>query len=122
VKYFIFFLKVSKFGFDLSVIMEEIDDQQCEMESNLNVFPMLHSQNVQDNSSSSDEFSLSNMDSAKKVTLVSLNEKLMGMWDFLQQQNQKQKRKKVKLAENIQAISDTVCMFLKKFLMSLSVR
>jgi hypothetical protein len=100
---------VSKFGFDLSVIMEEIDDQQCEMESNLNVFPMLHSQNVQDNSSSSDEFSLSKMDSAKKVTLVSLNEKLMGMWDFLQQQNQKQKRKKVKLAENIQAISDTVC-------------
>jgi hypothetical protein len=101
---------VSKFGFDLSVIMEEIDDQQCEMESDLNVFPVFDSQNVQNDgsSSSSAEFSLTKIDSARKVTLVSLNEKLMGMWDFLQQQNQKQKRKKIKLAETIQAISDTV--------------
>jgi hypothetical protein len=64
-------LKVSKFSLDLSVIMEEVDDQQCEMDLDLNVFPMFHSQNVQNDgsSSSSAEFSLTNIDSARKVTV-----------------------------------------------------
>jgi hypothetical protein len=40
--------------------------------------------------------------------MSSLNEKLMSMWEFLQHQNEKQKKHKVKLSQALQIMSGNV--------------
>jgi hypothetical protein len=82
----------------------DMDDE--EVTSEMNVELLFNSQNTQDESSSSIEFPLKECDSVKKVTMSSLNEKLMSMWDFLQQQNEKQKKHKVKLSQTISQNQD----------------
>jgi hypothetical protein len=81
----------------------DMDDE--EVTSEMNVELLFNSQNTQDESSSSIEFPLNECDSGKKVTMSSLNEKLMSMWDFLQQQNEKQKKHKVKLSQALHSMS-----------------
>jgi site-specific DNA-adenine methylase len=81
----------------------DMDDE--EVTSEMNVELLFNSQNTQDESSSSIEFPLKECDSVKKVTMSSLNEKLMSMWDFLQQQNEKQKKHKVKLSQAMHSMS-----------------
>jgi hypothetical protein len=81
----------------------DMDDE--EVTSEMNVELLFNSQNTQDESSSSIEFPLNECDSVKKVTMSSLNEKLMSMWDFLQQQNEKQKKHKVKLSQALHSMS-----------------
>jgi hypothetical protein len=84
----------------------DMDDE--EVTSEMNVELLFNSQNTQDESSSSIEFPLKECDSVKKVTMSSLNEKLMSMWDFLQQQNEKQKKQKVKLSQAMQGMSSNL--------------
>jgi len=67
-----------------------------ETESVLDISPLssnclLSQVDMHDESISSHEFDLKETDSTKKVTMVSLNEKLMCMWDFMQHQKKKQK-------------------------------
>jgi site-specific DNA-adenine methylase len=78
-----------------------VDMDEEEVTSEMNVDLLFNSQNTQDESSSSIEFPLKECDSVKKVTMSSLNEKLMSMWDFLQHQNEKQKKHKAKLSQTI---------------------
>jgi hypothetical protein len=85
-----------------------VDMDEEEVTSEMNVDLLFESQNTQDESSSSIEFPLKECDSAKKVTMSSLNEKLMSMWDFLQHQNEKQKKHKVKLSQALQSMSGNV--------------
>jgi site-specific DNA-adenine methylase len=83
--------------------MSSVDIDHEEVESEMNVSSLFTSQ--KDESSSSIEFPLTECDSGKKVTMNSLNEKLMSMWDFLQQQNEKQKKHKLKLSQAMQSMS-----------------
>jgi hypothetical protein len=95
---------LSKFNFFELNMSVDMDDE--EVTSEMNVDLLFNSQNTQDESSSSIEFPLKECDSVKKVTMSSLNEKLMSMWDFLQHQNEKQKKHKVKLSQTISQNQD----------------
>jgi hypothetical protein len=85
-----------------------VDMDDDEVTSEMNVGLLFNSQNTQDESSSSIEFPLNECDSGKKVTMSSLNEKLTSMWDFLQQQNEKQKKHKVKLSQALHSMSSNI--------------
>jgi hypothetical protein len=87
--------------------MSSVDIDHEEVESEMNVSSLFTSQ--KDESSSSIEFPLTECDSGKKVTMNSLNEKLMSMWDFLQQQNEKQRKHKVKLSQALHVMSSNLC-------------
>jgi hypothetical protein len=84
----------------------DMDDE--EVTSELNVELLFNSQNTQDESSSSIEFPANECDSGKKITMSLLNEKLTSMWDFLQQQNEKQRKHKVKLSQALHIMSSNI--------------
>jgi hypothetical protein len=89
--------------------MSSVDIDHEEVESEMNMSSLFTSQ--KDESSSSIEFPLTECDSGKKVTMNSLNEKLMSMWDFLQQQNEKQKKHKLKLSQAMQKQTELTSNF-----------
>jgi hypothetical protein len=86
--------------------MSSVDIDHEEVESEMNMSSLFTSQ--KDESSSSIEFPSTECDSGKKVTMNSLNEKLMSMWDFLQQQNLKQKKHKLKLSQAMQKQTELI--------------